>query len=105
MAKIIITYRLKPGVTRGEHETWTRTRDYPAMRGIARVESFVTHRTTRLLLDPDGKPSVDYIEVFDVPDLDGFMAEDFGSASVQAILGEFMDRAEAPEIIVAEEVA
>jgi hypothetical protein len=105
MAKIIITYRLKLGADAAEHETWTRTRDYPAMRGFARVASFVTHRAERLLLDPDGKPSVDYVELLDIPDLDGFMGEDFPGPAMQAILGEFAERADNAEIVVLREIA
>lgn len=104
MSKIIITYRLKDGITQDAYETWTRTRDYPTMRGLARVASFVNHRTTGMLLDPNGKPPVDYVEMFDIPDLPGFMAEDFGAAAVQAILGEFMSFADDPQIMVAEAV-
>ena len=74
------------------------------MRGLSRVASFVNHRVTGMLLDPNAKAPVDYVEVFDVPDLAGFMAEDFGSANVQAILGEFMGFADDPQIMVAEAV-
>lgn len=66
MSKIIITYKLKPGVAREAYEHWTHTVDYPTMRGIDRVYSFVNHRVTGLLLG-DGAPQFDYIEVFDVP--------------------------------------
>lgn len=104
MSKIILTYKLKDGVSPADFETWIRTRDYPAMRGLARVASFVTHRATGMLLDPNGRPPIDYVEMFDVPDLAGFMGEDFGGATVQAILGEFMDFAEDPQIMVAEAV-
>jgi hypothetical protein len=104
MAKIIITYRLKPEVSRAEFETWVRTRDYPTMRGLGTVAAFANHRVTGLLLDPSGKPSLDYVEMFDVPDVAAFMASDFPTAAVQAILGEFMGRVEGPEIMVAEEV-
>ncbi len=104
MSKIILTYKLKAGVSPADFETWITTRDYPAMRGLARVASFVTHRTTGMLLDPAAKAPIDYVEMFDVPDLAGFMGEDFGGATVQAVLGEFMGFAEDPQIMVAEAV-
>ena len=104
MASLFLLYRLKPGVTREAYEAWTRERDYPVMRGLRHVASFVTHRATRLLLDPLGTPSVDYVEVFEVSDVDAFMAEDFPGQAVQAILGEFMERVDNPEIIVGEPV-
>jgi hypothetical protein len=103
MSQIIITYKLKPGVAREQYETWTRTRDYPAMRGLKRVASFTNYRASSNMLT--GEPStLDYLEIFDVPDLAGFMAEDMSGAIVQGIMGEFMQFVENPEFIVAEEV-
>ena len=101
MAHLILLYRLKPGVPPETFEQWTRTTDYPAMRGLARVASFTTYRVERNLLDADAAPSVQYVEVFDVPDLDGFTAEDMPGETVQRIMGEFFERAEAPEFLVA----
>lgn len=103
MSQIIITYKLKPGVNREQYETWTRTRDYPTMRGLKRVVSFTNYRATSNMLT--GEPStLDYIEVFDIPDLAGFMAEDMQDGIVQCIMGEFMQFAENPEFIIAEPV-
>ena len=101
MAQIILLYRLKPGVPAETFEQWTRTTDYPAMRGLARVASFTTYRVERNLLDPDAAPSVQYVELFDVPDLDGFVGEDMPGDVVQRIMGELFERAEAPEFLVA----
>lgn len=99
MANVMLLYRLKPGVTREDFEAWVRTSDYPAMRGLRRVTSFVTHRAERLLLG-EGTPSVDYVEVFDIADLDGFVSEDMPSGVVQTIMGAFMGFADAPEFLV-----
>ena len=71
MAAIILTYRLLPGVTPADFENWVRTTDQPAMRGIERVKSMDTFRVTGLLMG-EGEPSVQYVEVFDVPDIAGF---------------------------------
>jgi hypothetical protein len=103
MPKIIITYTLKPGVSREIYEQWTRTVDYPAMCGLTRESSFVTHRTTCRLVG-EGAPSVDYIEVFDVPDLDGFVREDMPGPVVRTVMGEFLQFVEKPEFLVAEDV-
>ncbi len=103
MSQIILTYSLKPGVARETFETWTRTTDYPAMRGLKRVSSFVTHRVTGLLIG-EGAPSCDYVEVFDVPDLAGFLAEDMGGPVVQKIMGEFMGHVDNPQFLIAEAV-
>lgn len=103
MATIIILYTLKEGVTQEQFETWTRGTDYPAMRGLTRVKSFVTYRAVKPLF-AEGKTSVNYVEFFDIADLDSFLREDVGGSVVQKIMGEFMQYAENPEFIVAEEV-
>lgn len=99
MANVMITYKLKPGVTREAFETWVRTYDYPNIRGIKRVASFTNHRVERLLIG-EGAPTMDYVEVFDIPDLDGFTAEDLGSDHLQAVMGEFMTRVDDPQFLV-----
>lgn len=103
MSKIIILYTLKPGVTRETFENWTRTTDYPAMRGVSRVHSFVNYRIERPMMG-DAKPSADYVEVFDIPDMAGFLGEDLGGDVVQRIMGEFMQHVDNPQFLIAEEV-
>ncbi|MCF8507319.1 MAG: REDY-like protein HapK [Hyphomonadaceae bacterium] len=96
-------YNLKAGVTPADFETWVKTSDQPAMRGLARVADFQTLRAEKLLMG-DGKPSVQYIETFSIPDLDGFVAEDMPGATVQGVMGQFMGFADAPQFIVVSEV-
>ena len=100
---LIIMYNLKAGVTPADFETWVKTSDQPAMRGLARVADFQTLRAEKLLMG-DGKPSVQYIETFSIPDLDGFVAEDMPGATVQGVMGQFMGFADAPQFIVVSEV-
>ncbi len=101
--QLILLYSLKDGVSRDDFHNWVRTVDYPTMRGLARVESFKTFESKKLLMG-EGEPSVGYVEVFDIPDLDGFMAEDLGGDTVQGVMGQFMGFAEAPEFIISEEI-
>ena len=103
MAMVFLTYKLKPGVAREDYENWIRQKDYPTIRGIRRVANMVNHRTTGLLLG-EGAPSFDYIEVFDIPDLDGFVAEDMPGGVIQGIMGEFMGYVDSPEFVIAEAV-
>ncbi len=103
MPQIFLTYRLKPGVSRDQYEAWVRGTDYPTMRGLTRVKSFATHRTVRMLFS-EQKPGVDYIEVFDIPDLDGFLANDVTSTPVQMLMGAFMQFVDNPQFIIAEAV-
>ncbi len=100
---LFLLYTLKDGVSPDAFERWVRETDYPSMRGLARVQSFRTFRAERLLIG-EGTPGVAYIEAFAIPDLDGFIAEDLGGATVQGVMGEFMGFAEAPQFIVASEV-
>jgi REDY-like protein HapK len=103
MTTLFVQYKLKPGVTHADFETWIKTVDYPNMRGIARVKSFSTYRTDKLLFS-DAKPSVDYVEVFDITDMDAFMSQDMPGSVVQMVLGEFMSKVDNPELIIANEV-
>ena len=103
MTQLILTYKLKAGVSRETYEIWTRTVVYPSMRGLKRVASFVNHRVTGLLIG-EGEPTCDYVEVFDIPDLPGFLAEDMGGPVVQKIMGEFLGFADNPQFLVAEAV-
>ena len=77
MPNLILTYTLKPGVTREHFEAWVRGADYPAMRGLRRVSSFTTYRAEALLVG-EGKPPVDHVELFTIEDMDGFMVTDCG---------------------------
>ena len=73
------------------------------MRGLDRVKSFTTYRTVKNLLTGEA-PSVDYIEIFDISDMDAFVGTDMPGATVQSIMGQFMGFAAAPEFIICEEV-
>lgn len=100
---LFILYTLREGVTPEQFEEWVRTTDQPAMRGLARVQSFRTYRAERLLMG-EGPPGVAYIEAFAIPDLEGFTNEDMGGETVQKVMGEFMGLVEAPQFIVTSEV-
>ena len=100
---LFILYTLKEGVTPEQFEDWVRTTDQPAMRALARVQSFRTYRAERLLMG-EGAPGIAYIEAFAIPDLDGFVAEDMGGETVQTVMGGFMGLVEAPQFIVVSEV-
>ena len=103
MSAVIISYRLNPGVTPADFEHWVRTVDQPTLRGMARVRTCDTFRVERLLLGK-GAPSAHYVEIFDIPDLDGFMAEDMASGTMQGIMAQFAGFAAAPEFTVAEKI-
>ncbi len=99
MANVMITYKLKSGVSREDFEAWVKSYDYPNIRAIKRVAAFTNHRVEGLLIG-EGAPSVDYVEVFDIPDLDGFTAEDLGSEALQTVMGAFMGWVDNPQFLV-----
>ncbi|MES2987813.1 MAG: REDY-like protein HapK, partial [Pseudomonadota bacterium] len=73
------------------------------MRGLSRVSSFTNTRVTGLLMG-EGEPGMDYIEIFDVPDLNGFVTQDMPGGVVQGIMGDFMSKVDEAKFILAEEV-
>lgn len=103
MKQIIILYNLKPDVTPTQFEDWVRTIDQPNMRGLSRVSRFRTFRTDAHLMD-DAKPSVQYVEIFDITDLDGFTGQDMPGDVVQMVMGAFMGLTENPEFMICSEV-
>ncbi len=103
MKQIIVMYNLKSDVTPDAFEAWVRSVDQPNMRGLNRVSHFRTFRTEGLLMG-EGKPSVGYVEVFDITDLDGFTGEDMPGDIVQMVMSAFMGLVENPEFVIASEV-
>ena len=103
MSKIILTYKPKPEVTREQFETWQREFYCPTVRGLNRVSSFVNHRVIKPLMG-DQPPSVDFIEVFEISDLEGFIQEDMAGSFVQSVMGQFVGYVENPEFLIVEEV-
>ncbi len=103
MATIILKYKLKPGVSRADFEHWVKTTDQPVMRGLTSVAAFDTYRVNGLLLG-EGAPTADYVEVFDIADLDAFTGTDMPGDTVQGIMGQFMGFADAPEFLLAEKL-
>jgi len=103
MPNLVLTYTLKSGLTRERFEAWVRETDYPAMRGLKRVSAFTTYRAEALLVG-EGKPPVDYVELFTIKDMDGFIAQDMPGATVQRIMGEFFTHVDNPAFMIVSEV-
>ena len=103
MANIILLYKLKPEITPQQFETWLRDTDFPAMRALRHIKSFVTYRVQKRVMAAEA-PSVHYVEVFNVPDLTSFIAEDLAAEKTKTVMGEFRTLVEDPEYLVAEPV-
>jgi hypothetical protein len=103
MMHIIILYKLKEGIARADFHDWVRRVDYPAMRALTSVDRFKTFAAQKLLMG-EGAPSVEYIEVFELSDFEGFVTEDLPGETVQNIMGQFTGFVDTPEFIVCEEI-
>jgi hypothetical protein len=104
MAHVFVSYRLKPGVTREQYETWSRSTDVPALRSVARVKSIAVYRIEEKLL-AEGTPTYQYIELLDVPDLPGFMAKDIPRPVMSDILAQFAGLTDNVEIVSATQLS
>lgn len=100
LMRIIVLFNLKPGVGASDFEDWAKARDLPVIGALPSVDEFQIYRTTGLI-GSDGAPPYGYVEVIDVPDMEGF-DKDMATAAVQEVLGEFDGFAEAPLFMLTE---
>ena len=100
MAHILILYKLKSGVTREDFHHWLKTSNAPALRAIKRLKDFTVYRVEKRLMDA-GEPSVDYVELFDIPDMAGFVSKDLPDPAVRKDMEEFRGFAQSPEYLLA----
>jgi len=98
--RIIVLFNLKPGADVAAYEHWAKTTDLPVVRSLPSVDDFQVYRATGLLIG-DGKPPYQYIEVIDVPDMEGF-GRDVASETVQKGAAEFAEFADNPLFILTE---
>ncbi|GGE17584.1 hypothetical protein GCM10011529_25100 [Polymorphobacter glacialis] len=98
--KIIMLFNLKVGVSAEDYEAWAKARDIPSVRALPSVDDFQVYRTTGVL-GGKGVPLYAYVEVIDVPDMEGF-GTDMASAAIQDVLKEFEEFADTPAFILTE---
>ena len=87
MTKVLVQYRLKENTSARDFETWLTTRDSPALRGLPSAVGYTNHRVRGLLMGDRG-PDCDYVEMFDIPDFDGFTKQGMPGEVVQAVIGD-----------------
>ena len=100
MAHILILYKLKSGVKREDFHHWLKNSNAPALRAIKRLKDFTVYRVEKRVMDA-GEPSVDYVEMFDIPDMAGFVSEDLPDPAVRKNMEEFRGFAQDPEYLLA----
>ena len=104
MAHVLILYKLKPGVAREDFEQWLKTSNAPILRAIKRLKDFTVYRVEKRVMEA-GEPSIDYAELFDIPDIAGFVSEDIPSPAVRKNIEEFRGFAQSPEYLLATPVS
>ncbi len=94
--RIIVLFKLKPGVTRDDYEAWARSRDLPTVRALPSIAAFDVFRATGTLSGET--PPYDYIEIIDVKDMERF-GVDVAADPMPAIAAEFGTLADATFIL------
>jgi hypothetical protein len=104
MAHIFVLYKLKAGVSREEFEAWLTSNNSTALRRIKRLEKFTVFRIQKRVMAQE-QASADYIDLFDIPDISGFINEDLrGDVSLKN-MEEFNGFADKPEYLLATAVS
>nr|WP_239028995.1 hypothetical protein [Pseudonocardia acidicola] len=65
---------MRPGVDPADYEAWIRRTDYPVARNSPAILSYDVTRIEGAL-DEQGAPSVSYLEVIEVTDIEQYRAE------------------------------
>ncbi|MEM7767308.1 MAG: hypothetical protein AAF253_07445 [Pseudomonadota bacterium] len=93
MAKLIVVYRLKQGVTAAAFEAWA-SGVAPGQHGhVRRLEAFTTHTNGM----------TEYVEIYHIPQSTAFDASDLPAHVDASIMGEFAGLDGQPQIRVSDE--
>jgi hypothetical protein len=71
--RVFFLNKLRPGVDPADYEAWIRDTDYPVARASSAIRSYDVTRIEGTL-DGTGTPSVQYLEVIEVTDIDEYRA-------------------------------
>lgn len=71
--RVFFLNKLRPGVDPADYEAWIRRIDYPVARSSPAILSYDVTRIQGTL-DGEGTPSVNYLEVIEVTDIDEYRA-------------------------------
>jgi hypothetical protein len=98
MAKIIVLFNLKPGVSVADYEAFARNTDLPIVNALPSVDRFEILKSEGLL---GGGPSpYAYVEVIDVNSLEQ-LGKDISTDTMQKVATTFQSMADNPLFIVA----
>ena len=99
MAHIFILYKLKAAVSRNDFESWLKTSNSTALRSIKRLKEFTVYRVEKRVMAEE-EASVEYIELYEIPDLAGFLNEDLPGDILRKDMEEFRGFADKPEYLL-----
>jgi hypothetical protein len=71
--RVFFLNKLRPGVDPADYEAWIRATDYPVARASSAILSYDVTRIEGTL-DGTGTPSVQYLEVIEVTDIEEYRA-------------------------------
>ena len=97
MAKIIVLFNLKPGVSVADYEAFARNTDLPVVNALPSVDRFEVLKAEGLL--GAGNSPYQYIEVIDVNSMEQLGA-DVSTETMQKVAATFRGMAENPLFIV-----
>jgi hypothetical protein len=99
MAKIVVLFNLKPGVTVADYEAFARETDLPIVNALPSIDKFEVLRAQGLL--GGGESPYRYLEILEVNDM-GQLGQDVSTPTMQKVAETFRSMADNPLFIVTE---
>lgn len=99
MAKIVVLFNLKAGVSVEDYETFARNTDLPIVNALPSINKFEVLRAQGLL--GGGESPYRYLEILDVNDM-GQLGQDVSTPTMQKVAETFRSMADNPLFIVTE---
>jgi hypothetical protein len=99
MAKIIVLFNLKAGVSVADYEKFARETDLPIVNGLPSVDKFEVLKASGLL--GGGESPYRYLEILEVNDM-AQLGTDVSSETMQQVAATFRSMADNPLFIVTE---
>jgi hypothetical protein len=99
MAKIIVLFNLKPGISVADYEAFARDTDLPIVNALPSVRKFEVLRSQGLL--GGGSAPYQYVEILDLHSLEALGA-DVSTETMQKVAATFQSMAQDPQFIITE---
>lgn len=86
--RVFFLNKLRDGVDPADYERWVREVDYPLARGLPAIERYDVARLDGMV-QGDGRPPYDYLEVVDITDLEEYRASLSGGPEIEAFFADW----------------